>query len=94
MGVRTRDYNRVISGNSHITHIKPHPPTPVIKYTAITDLLHSVTYLIQRVGSIVKAKASLDAFAAIRADGSVVTWGLAFGGGDSSHVQELGEYKQ
>ena len=28
------------------------------------------------------------AFAAIKADGSVVTWGEASSGGDSSHVQE------
>ena len=30
----------------------------------------------------------LRAFAAIRGDGSVVTWGCGYGGGDSSAVQE------
>ena len=32
-------------------------------------------------------QASLRAFAAILGDGSVVTWGLAYDGGDSSAVQ-------
>ena len=34
-------------------------------------------------------QAAARAFAAIRADGSVVTWGNPFGGGYSEHVQHL-----
>ena len=34
-------------------------------------------------------QASQSAFAAILADGSVVTWGTAAAGGDSSAVQDL-----
>ena len=38
----------------------------------------------------VKIYSSDYAFAAVRADGSVVTWGNACAGGDSSSVQERG----
>ena len=50
--------------------------------TAVQDQLRNVQQI----------AASRDAFAAILADGSVVTWGEPGGGGDSSAVQDRFKY--
>ncbi|CAE8703147.1 unnamed protein product, partial [Polarella glacialis] len=69
---------RLLQGSREIT-----PITPLAALDISSDTCIQVVWLSS---SAVDRRSQRRAFAAIKADGSVVTWGYAEGGGDSSAV--------
>ena len=59
-----------------------------IGYQARLSTHHLFRIVVYHQGDVQQIQASGHAFAAVLSDGSVVTWGLADFGGDSSEVQE------